>query len=68
MLNTDLALHRSKLQANVSDLIFATLYAQINCNSELVFFLAGSHNLTLSTVGVPSPQIRQIFDLFAVTV
>lgn len=54
----DLALRRSKLQVNLSELIFAALYAQINCNSELVFPLAGSHNLTLSTVGVPRPQSR----------
>lgn len=66
MQNTDFALHRSNLQVNLSDLVFATLYAQINCNSALVFLLARSHNLPLSRVDVRSSQSRQIFNLFPV--
>jgi len=64
MQNAGLALHRSKLQLNVAELIFTALDTQINHNVKLVFPLAATYKLNLATVGFHSPKCRQIFKLF----
>lgn len=68
MWNAGLALHRSKLQLNVAELIFTALHTQINHHPKLVFLLVATYKLSLATVGFHCPKTRQIFKLFSVIV